>query len=345
MLVGESATLQIHPTLRCNLRCKHCYSASGPDITKELPIELLTNAISQAADMGYTKLAVSGGEPFLYRRLPDLLCAARDCGMLNLVTTNALLVGGRAFNPSIPYIDFLAVSLDGQPSSHNQIRCSTTAFQRMQRNLPRLEEISVPFGFIFTLTRFNAHEIEWVAAFSHERGARALQIHPLTESGRASVSMVGNAPDGLELLAALSEGARLSSLYPDLQIHVDAVDRAQLLGFREWFVPRVDDEISLLVPTLIVDAEGTVRPLTYDIAPRFHFGSLRNQDMETLRADWDVRVRDRFWELIDLTHRDLTRDESLLATYWYNEVAARSLQIGTTKTTRENVVIRGREEA
>ena len=35
--------LQVHPTRRCNLRCLHCYSESGPDRRDELPLAYLTD--------------------------------------------------------------------------------------------------------------------------------------------------------------------------------------------------------------------------------------------------------------------------------------------------------------
>lgn len=43
--------LQIHPTLRCNLRCEHCYSSSGPWEHQELDLNVVGNVLSDAADM------------------------------------------------------------------------------------------------------------------------------------------------------------------------------------------------------------------------------------------------------------------------------------------------------
>lgn len=35
---GGVRLVQIQPTLRCNLRCLHCYSESGPERHEEIPI-------------------------------------------------------------------------------------------------------------------------------------------------------------------------------------------------------------------------------------------------------------------------------------------------------------------
>src|SRR5260370_16794087 len=69
---GGSRILQIHPTRRCNLRCLHCYSSSGPEERGELPAALLADALTDAAAEGFTVASFSGGDPLLYRPLPGL---------------------------------------------------------------------------------------------------------------------------------------------------------------------------------------------------------------------------------------------------------------------------------
>jgi MoaA/NifB/PqqE/SkfB family radical SAM enzyme len=69
--------LQIHPSLRCNLTCKHCYSNSGLLVSDRLETARLLEVIDDAAEMGYRVLSFSGGEPFLYDEL--LTHAAVSC--------------------------------------------------------------------------------------------------------------------------------------------------------------------------------------------------------------------------------------------------------------------------
>lgn len=56
-------------THRCNARCLHCYSASGPDArtSGELSTEEALGVINQLADAGLLVLAFSGGEPMMRR--------------------------------------------------------------------------------------------------------------------------------------------------------------------------------------------------------------------------------------------------------------------------------------
>lgn len=61
-----SKTVQVHLNRRCNLACAHCYSASGPRETEQLPAGALIDFLEEAANEGYGVVAFSGGEPFLY---------------------------------------------------------------------------------------------------------------------------------------------------------------------------------------------------------------------------------------------------------------------------------------
>jgi MoaA/NifB/PqqE/SkfB family radical SAM enzyme len=70
------------------------------------------------------------------------------------------------------------------------------AFSTMAARLEGVRRSGIPFGFIFTLTQFNLHELEWVAGFALQQGARLLQIHPLEEAGRAAERLAGARPDG-----------------------------------------------------------------------------------------------------------------------------------------------------
>ncbi len=60
---GFRSILQVHPSRRCNLRCKHCYSDSGPDVDATMELGQLLRLVDDAAGLGYDVLSVSGGEP------------------------------------------------------------------------------------------------------------------------------------------------------------------------------------------------------------------------------------------------------------------------------------------
>ena len=131
----------------------------------------------------------------------------------------------------------LAISIDGPPEEHDEIRRREGAFARTAANLEVVRASGTPFGFIFTLTQHNADSLEFVVRLAADEGARSVQVHPLTLVGRAAGTMRAARPDELELAAALWEAARLGH---DLgvDVHVDAITADQLLDHRDVLVPR-----------------------------------------------------------------------------------------------------------
>lgn len=189
-------TLQIHVTRKCNLKCLHCYSSSGPEHEEALDIAHLKEAVTDARDLGFSFVTLSGGEPFLYPGMADILTHAKGLGMRTGTVTNGMFLDKRRLEALTSHLDLIVVSLDGAPERHNRMRANGSAFEVMARKIPALKASGIPFGFLFTLSRDNAHELDWAADFAATSGAVMLQVHPLdTDVGRAAET---DAFDGLD---------------------------------------------------------------------------------------------------------------------------------------------------
>ncbi|HSV62830.1 MAG TPA: radical SAM protein, partial [Chthoniobacterales bacterium] len=291
---GASRIFQVHPLRTCNLRCLHCYSESAPAQQERLPAEIVFEAISAAVAEGYDVVGFSGGEPLLYEPLGELLAATRDLGVRLSVTTNGMLLDERRVGWLRDAGNCLvAISLDGQPESHNRMRGSSRAFESMQDRLPLLREAGVAFGFIFTLTQFNCNELEWVADFARRQGAKLLQVHALEVVGRAEESLSNGAPDDHELAVAFVEATRLQAEAGDgIVIHFDLLDRDFLAENPAAFfaTPRPADAASRpfaeSISPLILEADGTLVPLGYGFPRAFALGNVRKAPMSELIRDW-----------------------------------------------------------
>ena len=181
---GARGVVQVHPTRRCNLTCVHCYSDSGPKAAGELPLPVLENLVADAAALGYEVLAVSGGEPFMYPDLPGFLRQAKAAGLTCLLTSNGTLVSPRRLEPLAGCLDLLVLSLDGPRPEHDRMRGRDGAYDAMARRIGSVRQAGIPFGFLFTLTQHNVHQLAWAAEFAAASGASLLQVHPLEASGR-----------------------------------------------------------------------------------------------------------------------------------------------------------------
>jgi MoaA/NifB/PqqE/SkfB family radical SAM enzyme len=322
---GIAPVLQVHPTRRCNIACAHCYTGSGPTAREELPRELLSACLEDAVSLGYRQLAVSGGEPLVYRSLADLLRHARALGMVTTVTTNGMLLTDRRWEPLAPLVDVLAVSIDGRPDEHDMIRRCDGAFARTVAGLEVLRTAGTPFGFIFTLTQHNVDSLEFVVRLAAEEGARGVQVHPLTIHGRAVETMAASRPDGTELTVALCEAAMLARGL-GVAVHVDALSGMQLTSHRDSLVPeRPVERVVDIAPVLVVAPDGSVVPMTHEVHPSLGLGSLLRHPLAFLARRWLLDGHaDALAEACERTWAELTKDEPPPAVYWYDEVASRT---------------------
>lgn len=314
----------------------------GPEEGRGLDPALLRQAISDAADEGYGVLSVSGGEPLLYPGLPDLLDEARARGMATAVTTYGQELDASRLEMLRGRLDYLAIRLDGVPDSHDRLRASAGAFAAMEGRLPGVREAGLDFGFLFTLTRSNAHELRWIADFALAQGAGRLQIHPLEEACRAADGLRGETPDDFEAAFAWVVAMRLrASLRGQLRVHVDLLDRADLqiglaLDSREARLPvetpalgtscprPEGSRLSELISPLVVEADGTVVPLQFGFPRAYALGHLDEARLRFLGVRWRAQTLGAFAALCRRTFEEVSAPAHLPFVNWHEEVARRA---------------------
>ncbi|MCB9893261.1 MAG: GTP 3',8-cyclase MoaA [Planctomycetes bacterium] len=113
--------LRISVTDRCNLRCTYCMPAEvfGPDYkflprSEILDYEELARLARVFAQLGVTKLRITGGEPLLRRNLPDFIAMlTRIPGIDDIaLTTNGILLPTLAKPLAEAGLNRVTVSLD-----------------------------------------------------------------------------------------------------------------------------------------------------------------------------------------------------------------------------------------
>ncbi len=320
--------VQIHPTRRCNLRCLHCYSWSGPEERDLLPYETLACAVTDARDQGYAVASFSGGEPILYRDLGRLLRHAKALGMRTTVTSNGMLLAGARLAMLVGCTDVLAISLDGIPEAHNRMRDCTQAFDRMQANLDAVRKTGIAFGFIFTLTQHNVNEIDWAAEFAVQHGAKLFQIHPLEEVGRGT-RLAGSRPDEIESAYAYLEAERLRRKYEGkLFVQLDIFHRDLVAqNPRRFYADEQTDQPATLaecVTPLVIEADGTVVPIGYGFARQFAIGSLCEERLRDLAGRWIRSGYPRFRDLCNRVYGEACQPSPLPFLNWHELVELRS---------------------
>jgi MoaA/NifB/PqqE/SkfB family radical SAM enzyme len=329
----EYRVVQIHPLLRCNLRCLHCYSTSSPEAEQSLPLARLTAALEILRQEGFNAVGISGGEPLLYPDLPALLQHIRGLGMTATVTTNGMLLNEKR-TEFLQQADLVAISLDGMPESHNRVRNNPRAFESMAAGVEHLRRAGIPFGFIFTLTFHNLHEIDWVAEYAVTKGASLLQIHPLEEVGRATTQFHGGAPDGLELARGFIEVARLRLQYGDrITLQYDVADGEILRANPErgyavaspaacGISDPANARLADLIAPIIIEADGAIVPIQYNFSRAFQIGDIYADCLSSQLAGWKQDSYSKFLALCRDVHSRLLNEATpdLPFANWYGTI-------------------------
>ncbi|HKA05299.1 MAG TPA: radical SAM protein, partial [Acidimicrobiales bacterium] len=64
----------LYSNYHCNLQCAYCLTESGPGVNRRaLTVVDMLAVAGEAAELGFTDLGVTGGEPFLAANMPETL--------------------------------------------------------------------------------------------------------------------------------------------------------------------------------------------------------------------------------------------------------------------------------
>jgi radical SAM protein with 4Fe4S-binding SPASM domain len=180
-------------TLRCNARCVHCYSDSGPGVCHpgELTTEQALSVIDQLAEAGLLTLAFSGGEPLLRADIFTLIerAVAGDLSV-NIATNGALINDRLARRLKESGVRGMTVSLDGATAEmHERFRQVPGLFRRTVRAIETLARNDLRVVVSFTPTRLNHDHGPEVARLAHELGASAVNMSEYVPAGRGTLDL------------------------------------------------------------------------------------------------------------------------------------------------------------
>jgi len=324
---GARPVLQLHVTRHCNLRCRHCYSHSGPSERETLAEAQVLRLLEDARALGYAVLNISGGEPLIDPGIFTWLEAGRALGFQIDLISNGMLITPAIAERLAASVDLMAISIDGMPATHNRMRGSRAAFAGMERGVEALQAAGVTFGLIHTATEASLAELRWLFGWAVEHGAKLLQLHPLERSGRAE-----GMPD-----ARFTEGefeTRLSLLadiigrdFEDLLVHTDAMPVALLAQACDSEVRTLANAsgipFSALVDPLVVGPDGLVTPLVYGLDPALSVGSLATAPLATLAEAYRHHGLERLLQHQRAVQHDILQTCEWPYVAWHAALAAR----------------------
>ena len=184
-------TLELYPTLKCNLDCRFCDTTDRHQPRQdELPLQRHLDLVQEAADMGVQRVFIlGGGEPLVARDLtPPIMRRVKELGMEGVLTTNGTILPPSLLTQLIESgWDEIHVSIDGATAEvHDDLRGQVGAFRKSVHNLCRLRvareraEQSTPRLAIHTvLTKLNFRQLPELVELAHALGCFRLDVDGL----------------------------------------------------------------------------------------------------------------------------------------------------------------------
>jgi cyclic pyranopterin phosphate synthase len=182
--------LRISVTDRCNLRCVYCMSEDMTFLPRAelLTFDEITRVARVAHDLGVTAIRLTGGEPLVRKRLPELVANLTAIGFDDLaLTTNGMQLAA------------LAGSLVSAGLTRVNVSCDSLRAERFE-SIRRRGDLATVLGAmsaaeaagltplkvnVVLLRDTNDDEIEDFAAFARETGriVRFIEFMPLDAQG------------------------------------------------------------------------------------------------------------------------------------------------------------------
>ena len=325
--------VQIHPTLRCNLNCLHCYSSSGPTEKAAINLERLKPALKALSKQGFNAVSISGGEPFMYPQLEELFQYTKKLGYFNMATTNAMLLKTARAKRILQLADLIAVSIDGKPDWHNHLRQSPRAFDKMLEGVEVVKEYVSNFGFIHTVTPESFNDLFWLGEFAVEKGAKLLQLHPLELVGRgknlADIKLHHRELLKAYIMAFYLEQKHAGQLFVQLDIlHKNLIaekpEAILPIGFNSLSNPKLSD----LLKNVVIDEKGKISPFAYGFGDFYKIGHLTpHTDCDKMIEEFISKKGELVQELSHHVFDQIMASEEMDVFNWYEMITKSSLLV------------------
>lgn len=269
---GLSAPITVtwEVTNRCNLRCAHCLSGSGPDADAAADLSLIEakDVVDQLAAARVFQIHFGGGEPFVYPGFLELLRHAQSRGMCCLcISTNGSLLDERriAELEALGGI-YLQISLDGATEGACDAVRGAGAWRKAVAALERLQDRAIVRTVNFVYTRGNADQLDAMHALAYRHGA-TLRVTRLKPSGRGAATYEALRPTQAQLAGLHAWlGRHPDVLTGDTFFHLNAFGGKPLPGFQFCGAARL---------TCLIVPNGDVFPCAFTQTDFFRAGNLR----------------------------------------------------------------------
>lgn len=198
--LGGFDTLFLELTGTCNERCVHCYAGSGPDVHTALTYSQCRDAVRDAAQLGFRRIQLTGGEPLLCDFLVELVAEIKAHEMVCEIYTNGTLVRDGLVSRLRPPGPSFALSFYSHRSSvHDRITQVPGSHQRTVRAIECLVAAGLEVRASVVVMPANAGDVPATVALLRRLGVQHVAVAASRAVGRGRVydgSTLGDVTQG-----------------------------------------------------------------------------------------------------------------------------------------------------
>ena len=259
----------LYLTERCNSRCVSCaYWQHG---RRDIDIETVKGLLPGLRELGTETVLVSGGEPLLHPRWPEIVALLRAQGHKLWLLTAGLALAKHAAEVANLF-EQLTVSLDGSTAaSYSAIR-GLDAFEPVCAGIRAAVREGMNVGLRVTVQRGNAGELGDLVGLAHKLGAVGISFLAADVSHAEAFGRHGAPDEGVAL--------RAEDL-PVLARGLDALERDRAADFASGFIAETPAKLRRIEAhyrarlglgeppavrcnapehSAVIEADGSVRP-------------------------------------------------------------------------------------
>lgn len=329
-LPHQPGVLLIQLLNRCNLFCKHCYMDATPSRNTYLPIELVIRSLGEVEQLGIGTIYLTGGEPFMYPGIKDILSFVSQLKNVNLaISTNGTLIGAAEAELIKDSGASVQVSIDGAEAYHDMFRGSKGAFQNASYGIQKLIAEKVPVTIVNTICKDNIENLQWLAEWAVEMGVERISVQPLLQLGRGS--------DIRDRKLSENQLCKLFLQLSDLGYSYRSVGLQFSLSYRtrQFLIAhpcaayvcdgsRCHRKVTREIKKLIIREDGTVLPEIPTLNPRFALGNLNEGTLKELVTSYFANGYAKFDNLCRTVYDEVIPTWSAPIIPWDEIVSERS---------------------
>ena len=236
--------IQWKMTMRCNLRCKHCYL--GELSQKCLPKADLLRIAKEINDFGVMEVTLTGGEVFTVDCIDEIIQYFHDHEIKMIIFTNALLANlHKEFLQSLQNKDLIKfiVSVDGTQKEHEFIRGEGTYHKTLQ-NIKMLTDMGFKVSVNMVLNKKNYTSLFDLVGELNTVGVSNLQLSELIPMGNATKDLCMDTNDFKklqEIFRKIHKVYKTSNIFysaeddgTENEIFLLTEDKLQSFGQEKW---------------------------------------------------------------------------------------------------------------